>query len=120
MFQQKEGKSVDLSQGIVVHSLSSAAGPSLQVTSTAQGVGSTSPSCQSQPQAIHNLEVDGQSFMISTPGAPAVDIDFGVSAVQINRSAPNGPTSVSNANSAVANGTIESMNISPRAEQMDE
>ena len=122
----------DFSGGLVVRSLRQDPAQALSINSTPlslsssskPGVGAQGAAGSQENTGVHNLEVGGQSFMISTPGASNGTIDWGPTAVQINR-ATNGGDGVSGSNqmsssSGVNSDAMESMNISPRQEQMDQ
>ena len=153
--QDKEGNGIDLSQGFVVHSMAMAQQQQQQqqqqhaqqqqprllapCTGAASSNGAATTSSggatnNSGGNTVHNLNIAGQSVLISTPsiggggsggcaaGNGSLGIDFAPTALHVSRM--NGVGSKAPATSAKdaasADSAVEAMNISPRPDNMDE
>ena len=127
-FQEKEGNTVDLSGGLFVRSLSQ------DPSCLPQGTNShPSLTPQSTTGLVHNLDIGGQSLMISTGGATGLDFLSVQQPVSNHNSSPqsmpanaantitvtNGASSQVSQDSSHSNTIEEDMNISPRPQQMD-
>ena len=154
--QDKEGNGIDLSQGFVVHSMAMAQQQQQQqqhaqqqqqprllapCTGAASSNGAATTSSggatnSSGGSTVHNLNIAGQSVLISTPsiggggagggcaaGNGSLGIDFAPTSLHVSRMNGVGSKApATNAKDAAAadSAVVEAMNISPRPDNMDE